>query len=152
LLLKEKIRADLNDARRARDKLRTELLTTLLSDIRNREIEVGRDAADPDVIEVVNRSVKRRREASEQMRAGNRAELADKEDAEAVLLAVYLPAQLSEAEVRGYVRDAIAEGAVNVGAVMGKVMPRIKGAFDGKEANRIVQEELGTAGQGHGQG
>lgn len=141
-MLKDKIREDLNEARRARDKLRTQLLTTLLADIRYREIEQGRDAADADVIEVVNRAIKRRREASEQMRAGNRAELADKEDAEAVILGIYLPAQLSEEEVRGFVREAIAGGATNLGAVMGRIMPRIKGAFDGKEANRIVQEEL----------
>jgi uncharacterized protein YqeY len=131
--LKEKLRADMNDARRARDKLRTQLLTT---------IELGREAADADIIEVVNRGIKRRREAAEQMRAGNRNELAEKEEAEAELLSVYLPKQLDESEVRSFVRAAIAEGANNMGAVMGKIMPRIKGAFDGKEANRIVKEEL----------
>jgi uncharacterized protein YqeY len=58
----------------------------------------------------------------------------------------YLPAQLSESDVRGFVREAIASGADNMGAVMGKIMPKIKGAFDGKEANRIVKEELESAG------
>jgi len=140
--LKEKLRADMNDARRARDKLRTQLLTTILADLKYREIEMGREAADADVIEVVNRGIKRRREASEQMRAGNRNELAEKEEAEAELLSVYLPKQLDESEVRSVVRASIAEGANNMGAVMGKIMPRIKGAFDGKEANRIVKEEL----------
>ena len=140
--LKGKLREDLNEARRARDKLRTQLLTTILADLKYREIELGREAADADVIEVVNRGIKRRREAAEQMRAGQRVELAEKEEAEAELLAVYLPKQLSEAEVRSFVRSAIAEGANNMGAVMGKIMPRIKGAFDGKEANRIVREEL----------
>ena len=140
--LKEKLRADLNDARRARDKLRTQLMTTILADLKYREIELGHEAGDADIIEVVNRGIKRRREAAEQMRAGARIELAEKEEAEAELLSVYLPKQLDESEVRSFVRAAIAEGANNMGAVMGKIMPRIKGAFDGKEANRIVREEL----------
>ena len=140
--LSERIRADLNNARRERDKQRTMLLTTILSDIKYRQVELGHEPVDADVIEVVQRAIKRRKEASEQMRAGNRADLADKEDQEALLLGVYLPAQLSEAEVRAIVREAVAGGATNVGAVMGKIMPRIKGVFDGKEANRIVREEL----------
>lgn len=140
--LKERLREDLNSARRERDRARTLVLTTTLSEIRNREIELGRDAGDEDVREVVQRAVKRRREAAEQMRAGNRADLAAREEQEAELLTRYLPAQLGEDEVRGYVREAIAAGAGNMGAVMGRIMPRIKGAFDGREANRIVKEEL----------
>ena len=140
--LKLRIRNDLNTARKARDKLATLVLTTLLADIKYREIELGQEATDADVIEVVNRGIKRRREAAEQMRAGNRVELAEKEEAEAAQLSGYLPQQLEEAEVRAFVREAIAGGANNMGAVMGRIMPRIKGVFDGKEANRIVREEL----------
>ena len=140
--LKETIRDELNSARRERDKLRTVLYTSTLSEIKYKEVELGREVSDAEVIDVINRAIKRRKEAAEQMRAGNRAELADKEDQEAALLAKYLPAQLSEEEVRGFVREAIARGAGNMGAVMGKIMPRLKGAFDGKEANRIVKEEL----------
>jgi hypothetical protein len=142
MALKEQLRDDLNAARRARDRERTLILTTTLSEVRNREIELGRDASDEDVREVVQRAVKRRREAAEQMRAGDREDLAAKEDAEAAMLVQYLPAQLSEDEVRGHVREAIAAGADNMGAVMGRIMPRIKGVFDGREANRIVKEEL----------
>lgn len=141
--LKDRLREDLNVARRERDKARTILLTTTLSEVRNREIELGREATDEDVQQVVQRAVKRRREAAEQMRVGNREDLAVREDQEAELLSKYLPAQLSESEVRELVRAAIADGADNVGAVMSRIMPRIKGVFDGKEANRIVREELG---------
>jgi uncharacterized protein YqeY len=140
--LKAKLRTDLNAARRDRDKLRTMVLTTTLSDIRNREIELQRDATDEDVVEMVNRAIKRRKEAAEQIRAGGRQDLAAKEEHEAGMLACYLPPQLMEEEVRAMVRQAIADGAQNIGAVMGMVMPRIKGCFDGKEANRIVREEL----------
>jgi uncharacterized protein YqeY len=98
--LKERIRADLNAARRERDRLRTELLTTTLSDIRNREIELGHELSDEETIEVLSRAIKRRQEAAEQMRAGKREELAEKEEREAALLSAYLPPPLDEAEER----------------------------------------------------
>lgn len=140
--LKERMRSELNAARKERDKLRTSVLTMTLSEVRNREIEVGHDLGDEEVVEVVTRAVKRRREAAEQMR-GSRPELAEKEEREAEVLTGYLPEQLSEDEVRAIVREAIEGGADNVGAVMGRIMPRLKGRFDGREANRIVREELG---------
>jgi uncharacterized protein len=142
-VLKERIRSDLNDARRQQDRLRTTVLTSTLSEVRNKEIELGREAKDEDVIGVVARAIKQRKESSEQMRSAGRPELADKEDREAALLEAYMPAGLSEEEVRAAVRDAIAGGADSMGAVMGAIMPRIKGRFDGREANRIVREELG---------
>lgn len=137
-----RLRTDLNTARKARDRATTSVLTMTLSEVRNREIELGHAASDEDVIEVINRAIKRRREAAEQMRAGARAELAAKEDAEAAVLTSYLPPGLSEDEVRRLVRDAVAAGADNMGAVMGRIMPAVKGRFDGREANRIVREEL----------
>lgn len=141
--LKEQIRADLNAARKDRDKLRTLVITTLLSEVRNREIEVGRDLEDSDVQGLLTTAIKRRREAAEQMRAGGREELAVKEEQELEILQAYLPPQLGEAEVRAMVREAVAGGVKDLGAVMKAVMPRVKGRFDGKELNRIVREELG---------
>lgn len=141
--LKEQIRADLNTARRERDRHRTTVLTTVLSEIRNREIELGRDVSDEDVTGLVTTAIKRRREAAEQMRAGGREELAEKEEGEAKMLQAYLPAQLSEAEVREMVKAAVASGAADLGSVMKSVIPRTKGRFEGKELNRIVREELG---------
>jgi uncharacterized protein YqeY len=141
--LVERLRADLNSARRERDKLRTGVLTMTLSEIKNRQIEMGREPTDEDVTEVVGRAIKKRREAAEQIRAVGRADLADREEQEAGMLLQYMPAQLSEAEVRQLVKDAIAGGAGNIGAVMGAIMPRVKGKFDGRETNRIVREELG---------
>jgi uncharacterized protein len=143
VVLKERLRSDLNEARREKDRLRITVLTSTLSEVRNKEIELGREAKDDDVIAVVARAIKQRREASEQMRSAGRPELADKEDREAAFLEAYMPAGLSEAEVRAAVRDAIAGGADTMGAVMGAIMPRIKGRYDGREANRIVREELG---------
>jgi uncharacterized protein len=141
--LTEQIRGDLNSARRERDKLRTTVLTTLLADIRNREIELGREVSDDDVRALVTTSIKRRREAAEQMRGGGREELAAKEEQEAELLQGYLPPQLSEPEVRAIVREAIDGGAGDLGSVMKAVMPKVKGLFEGRELNRVVREELG---------
>jgi uncharacterized protein len=140
--LKERLRAELEAARRQRDRSLVMLLSMTLAELRNREIELGRDAADEDVLDVLQRAVRRRHEAAEQMRAGGRAELADREESEARLLEAYLPARLSEAEVRAIVQDAVERGATTVGAAMAEVMPRIKGRFDGREANRLVREAL----------
>jgi uncharacterized protein YqeY len=141
--LKETVRADLNAARRERDKLRTTLLTTFLAEIRNREIELGHELADAEVQAVATTAIKRRREAAEQMRGGGREELAQKEDQEAALLQAYLPPQLGEDEVRAMVREAVAGGAKDLGSVMKAVSPRTRGQFDGRELNRIAREELG---------
>lgn len=140
--LKDRIREDLNAARRERDRARTTLLTTILSDVRNQEIELGREAGDAEVLDVVGRGIKRRREAAEQMRAGARIELAETEEREAELLSGYLPPPLTEADVRALVQSAIAGGATDVGGVMKQIAPQIKGRFDGREANRIVRESL----------
>jgi uncharacterized protein len=140
--LTERLRADLAEARRERDRLRTTTLTTLLSEIRNREIELGRGAGDEDVLALVGTAIKRRRDAAEQMRAAGREELAEKEDREAAILQGYLPPQLEAGEVRALIADARAAGASDVGSVMKAVMPRAKGRFDGKELNRLVRESL----------
>jgi len=141
--LKERVRNDLNTARRERDKLRTTVLTMFLSEIRNREIEVGREIGDEDVESLATTAIKRRREAAEQMRGGGREELATKEEQEASILQAYLPPQLGEDEVRTMVREAVAAGASDLGGVMKAVSPRTKGRFEGRELNRIAREELG---------
>ncbi len=140
--LKTRLQSDLNRARKDRDRARTLVLSTTLSELKNREITNGKDASDDDVIAVLSRAIKQRREAYEQMRSGGREELAAKEEAEAGILQEYLPEPMTEEEVRVLVREAIVGGAEQMGAVMGWLMPLIKGRFDGKEANRIVREEL----------
>jgi uncharacterized protein YqeY len=144
--LKDRIRDDMNAARRQQDKDRARLLSTLLSDIRNREIEVRHELEDGEVVEVLARAVKLRNEAAEQM--ASRPELADRERAEATILKAYMPPQLSGEEIRSIVQGAIDAGAQNIGAVMGRVMPEVKGRADGREVNRIVREVLQSKGSG----
>lgn len=141
--LKSRIQADLNSARKARDKLRTLVLSTALSEIRNEEIDSGGELDDDGVVSVLSRAVKQRKDASEQMRSAGRDDLADKEDAQAEILREYMPEALDEDEVRAMVREIVGSGADQMGPIMGRLMPRIRGRFDGKEANRIVREELG---------
>jgi uncharacterized protein YqeY len=138
----EQLRADLTIARKDRDKLRTTTLTTFLSEIKNKEIDQGGPVSDEDVRGLLVTAIKRRREAAEQMRAGSRVELAEKEEQEGALLQAYLPPALGEDEVRAMIRDAVSAGASDVGGVMKAVMPRTKGRFDGKELNRLVREAL----------
>ncbi|MGB1657638.1 MAG: GatB/YqeY domain-containing protein [Longimicrobiales bacterium] len=142
--LKDRIQTDLNHARKGRDKLRTLVLSTLLADIKNKEIDARGDVDDEGVVQVVSKAIKQRRDASEQMRSAGRGELADQEDAQAEVLSEYLPEGMSEDEVRAIIREIIDSGVDQMGPLMGQVMPRIRGRFDGKEANRIVREELGS--------
>ena len=140
--LKARIQADLNAARKERDKERTLVLGTVLSEIKNREIDGRTELDDDAVVQVVSKAIKQRKDAAEQFRAAGRDELVAQEEAQAAVLDAYLPEGLSEAEVRTMVREAVAGGADQIGAVMAALMPRIRGRFDGKEANRIVREEL----------
>lgn len=137
-----RLQADLNSARRAQDKPRVLLLGTIISDVKNREIELKRDATDDDVTEVLRRGIKRRRESIEMFDKGNRADLAAIERSEVEALGVYLPAAVSEDELRAAVVAAITGGATNIGAVMGKVMAQFKGRAEGGTINAIVREEL----------
>ena len=140
--LKNRLQDDLKEARKGREKLRTLVLSTTLSELRNREIELGEEADDQEVLSVITKAVKRRKEAASQMRAGEREELAEKEEAEAKMLSAYLPEGLSEGEVRKIVQEIVGGGVREMGPVMGQLMPRLKGRFDGREANRIVREVL----------
>jgi len=129
-------------ARKNRDSDRTLLYSTLLSDFGNREIELGHALGDPEALEVVLRAIKRRRESVEAFQKAGRTDLADREAAEIRLLEPYLPPAVTPDEIRLAVREVIAGGASDLGAVMGKVMPRFKGRADGKVINQIVREEL----------
>jgi len=137
-----RLQEDLNAARKAQDKAQVLLLGTIISDVKNRQIELKRDLTDDDAIEVLRRGIKRRREAVEMYQKGGRADLADAERSEAEALARYLPPTVGADELRSAVRAAIAGGATNVGAVMAKVMSQYKGRAEGSVINAIVREEL----------
>lgn len=132
----------LHSARKSQDKDRTLVLGTILSAVRNYDIELGRALTDDEVVTVLRRGVKQRREAAEQFEQAARPDLAGRERAQIRVIEEFLPAAVSADEIRAAVRAAIAGGASHLGAVMGAVMPRFQGRADGKEINRIAREEL----------
>ncbi len=141
-----RIQNDLNAARKAQDRAATLLLGTILADIKNRRIELMRDLTDADVQEVLRRGIKRRRESVEMYEKGGRNDLVEKEGAEIIALEKYLPANVSDDEIRDAVRQAVGAGANTIGALMSAVMPRFKGRAEGATINRIAREELSRQG------
>jgi hypothetical protein len=138
----EALRAAMNAARKAQDKDRTLVLGTILANLKNREIDLRRAATDEEVVEVLRKGIKTRREAIEQYTAAGRAELADTEQKQIAVLEEFLPPAVDPEEIRAAVRDVIAGGAKDLGKVMGQIVPRYKGRADGKLINQIVREEL----------
>lgn len=132
----------MNAARKARDKDRTLVLGTILANLKNREIELRRPLTDEEVLEVLRKGIKTRRESVEQYTAANCLDLSEVERSQIKVLEEFLPPAVESEEIRAAVRAAIAGGAKDVGKVMGQVLPRFKGRADGKTVNQIVREEL----------
>jgi uncharacterized protein YqeY len=140
--LADRLRAAMNEARKQRDQARTLLLSTILSDLKNRELELNHPPSDEETAEVLRRGIKKRRESVEVYEKVGRTAAAATERAEVTALEQFLPASIPPEEIRAAVQEAIASGAKDMGKVMGAVMPKFKGRADGKLVNQIVREEL----------
>jgi uncharacterized protein len=146
--LKERLRADLNAAMRARDQVRMRTLRMALTSITNEEVAgaSARNLTDDEIIKVLTREARKRREAAEAFSAAGRSEQAAAERAEGDVLADYLPAQLSDEELAALVDTAIAEtgasGMANMGQVMKTVTPRVAGRADGARVAAEVRRRL----------
>ncbi|HTK50990.1 MAG TPA: GatB/YqeY domain-containing protein [Gemmatimonadaceae bacterium] len=141
-----RLQQDLNAARKAGDKAAVIVLGTTIADARNHEIQQRRDLTDDDVVDVIRKAIKRRREAIELYLSAKRDDLVAKERSELATLEGYLPAQVDAEEIRAAVRDAIAGGATTIGAVMSRVVPQFKGRAEGSTINAIAREELSRQG------
>ena len=147
--LKERLRTDLNAAMRARDQVRMRTLRMALTSITNEEVsgDAVHELSDDDVLKVLTREAKKRREAAEAYEAAGRAEQAEAERAEGDVLAGYLPAQLSDDELTALVTAAIAEsgatGMPGMGKVMKTVTPQVAGRADGARVAAEVRRQLG---------
>ena len=141
-----RLNGDLLIARKAQDKPLLLLLSTVVAEVKERvrviENEEKRDVADADVVDVLRKGIKKRRDSVEQYTAANRPELAQKEADEIGILERYLPAAVDPAVIRSAVIEVIASGVTQMGQVMGKVLPRFKGQVEGSVINAIVREEL----------
>ncbi len=142
--LRDRLREELNASRKAQHKAVTLVLGSVLADIENFAIAQKRELTDDDIVEVLRKGVKRRRESVDAFQKAGRAELAAQEQLEIDTLERFLPAQVSDDDLRAAVRSAIAEGATAIGAVMGKVTPQFKGRAEGSTISRIAREELGA--------
>ena len=146
--LKDRLRADLTAAMKGRDELTTATLRMALTAVSTEEVSgpVARELTDAEVLRVLTREAKKRREAADAFTAGGRPERAERERAEGVVLDRYLPQPLSDAEIEGLVRDAIAEtGAENLrqmGAVVKAVQVRSAGRAEGKRIADEVHRQL----------
>ncbi|MFN9086754.1 MAG: GatB/YqeY domain-containing protein [Gemmatimonas sp.] len=137
-----RLQSDQAAARRDQLKDRVMLLGMIIAEVRNREIEVRREVTDDDVVDVIRKGIKKRRESVALYAKAGRTDLQEREEAEVAALEGYLPAQVDPAEIRTAVQAAVAGGAANVGAVMARVMPAYKGRVDGSVINAIAREEL----------
>jgi len=145
-MLIDQIQSDLKEAQLARDEIEVSTLRLLLSEIKNEEIKKGEKLFDQDIISVIQREVKKRKEAAAGFRTGGREEQAQKEEAELKILESYLPAQLSNEELTKVVEDTInelgAKSMADMGRVMGVVMGKVKGQADGGVVSALVKEKL----------
>ena len=149
--LKDRLRADLTTAIKARDELRSSTLRMVLTAITNAEVagKEARELSDEDVLGVLSSEAKRRREAATAFAEGGRDEMAAKEAAEGEVIAEYLPTPLTEAEIAALVTAAVeqtgaaGEGMRAMGKVMGVVTPQVKGRADGGAVAAEVRKQLG---------
>lgn len=145
-MLTDQIHQDLKQAQLARNEVKVSTLRLLLSEIKNAEIAKSGELCDEDVVSVVQKEVKKRKEAAEGFRKGGREDQAQREEAELAVLQGYLPDQLSNDQLTKLVEDTINElGATNIqdmGKVMGVVMGKVKGQADGGAVSALVKERL----------
>ena len=146
MTLLERIESAMRDAMRARDERRTLTLRSIMALAHNRKIELGRDLTDEEMLDVLGKGVKTRRESIEIYRNAGREDRAEPEEAEVAILTEFLPQQLSADEVEELARAAIAEtGAAtpsDMGKVMGRLAPQIRGRADGRTVSETVRRLL----------
>ena len=148
MALKEKLQNDLTEAMRARDEVRSSTIRMILTAIKNEEVsgKEARELSDAEVITVLSREAKKRREAAEAFEQAGAKDRADMEKAEGVVIAEYLPVQLSESEIQEMINAAIAEtgatGPQQMGLVMKSIQPKIAGRADGGVVSSLVKSAL----------
>ena len=148
MALKEKLQNDLTEAMRARDEVRSSTIRMVLSAIKNEEVsgKEARELSDAEVITVLSREAKKRREAAEAFEQAGAKDRADMEKAEGVVIAEYLPVQLRESEIQEMINAAIAEtgatGPQQMGLVMKSIQPKIAGRADGGVVSSLVKAAL----------
>ncbi|MDD5447974.1 MAG: GatB/YqeY domain-containing protein [Actinomycetota bacterium] len=145
--LKGKLGEDQKSALKGGDKIKLSTIRILRSEIRNEEIKKGSELSEDETIGVLAREARKRKEAITEYQKAGRVDLVEKESKELEIIKDYMPAELSEEELRSIIADAIEETKASskrdLGKVMSAVMPRVKGKAEGEKVNQIVREMLG---------
>ncbi len=148
MALKSDIQEDMKSAMRAGEKERLGTIRLILAAIKQREVDSRKDVSDEDVLQLLEKMVKQRRESAEQYRKGNRPELAEREEREIELIGAYLPEPLSSDELQALITDAIAQTGASsmkdMGKVMGMVKSRAQGRADMGQVSAQVKALLGA--------
>ncbi|WP_022846944.1 MULTISPECIES: GatB/YqeY domain-containing protein [unclassified Desulfurobacterium] len=148
--LKERLIKDMKEAMKARDKVKLSTIRMINSLIKNAEIDKRGELTDEEIVSLLQKYAKQRRESIELYEKGGRQDLVEKEKAELAIVESYLPEQMSEDEIRRIVEEAIAgtgaSSPKDLGKVMKVVMPKVKGKADGSVVNRIARELLSGEG------
>jgi len=144
--LKDRIDSECKTALKSGEKIKVSTLRMILAEVKNAEIAKRGDLSEEELLAVVAREARKRKESIEEFGRGGREDLVAKESEELAIIQAYLPEQMSDGEVRSIVEETIKEvGATSsgdLGKVMGKLMPKIKGKADGKKVNQMVREML----------
>lgn len=144
--LSERLNEDMKQAMKSQDKFKLSTIRLIRATIKNLEIDLKRTLNDNEVLDILSREIKQRKDALQEFEKAGREDLADKVKAEAEIIAEYLPQQLTEEEIKVIVQQTIQETGASSKADMGKIMsalmPKVKGRADGKLVNQAVQELL----------
>jgi uncharacterized protein len=147
-MLRDTISNDMRDAMKAREPVRVGALRMLMAAVKNTEVEKLHELSDDEVLEVIAREAKRRRESIDAFEKGGRTDLVDKESGELAVLEAYLPAKLTDEELASLVDQAIAETGAStpkqMGEVMKALMPKLRGRADGAQVSSMVKARLGA--------
>ncbi|BFT73386.1 MULTISPECIES: GatB/YqeY domain-containing protein [Paenibacillus] len=145
--LSDRLNEDMKQAMKSQDKFKLSVIRMVRSTIKNSEIDLKRSLDDNEVLDVLTREIKQRKDSLQEFTKAGRDDLAENLQAELVILAEYMPQQLSEEEVKAIVQQTIqqigASSKADMGKVMTALMPQVKGRADGKLINQLVQQLLG---------
>lgn len=141
-MLRQQIHDEMIAAMKAKDAKKLEAVRFVWSEIKNTEIDAKHELSDEEVVTLLKREVKRRKEALEQYTKAGRQDLIDKETGQLAVIETYLPAQMSEADIEKIIDEVMAEGMHDFGQVMREVMGKLKGKADGATVSRLVKNKI----------
>jgi uncharacterized protein YqeY len=146
MILKETLLSDMKESMKAKDSIRLETVRCIISAVKNQEIDTRKDLEEEEILTIISREVKKRKEAAALYEQGNRPELKDKEIQEMKILQIYLPEQVSEEDLRLRIQEVIAEtgaeGMKDFGKIMKTLVPEFKGKADNAHIKELANEYL----------